>query len=136
MATHIKVLGILHIIFGVLGVIIGLGVFALFGGIAGFAAAQDADAWPAVPILGAIGGLVLIIMLVLSVPGLILGYGLLNFRPWARTLGIVLSGLQLLHVPFGTLLGIYGLWVLLSPEGTTALEHGLPPIPAQPPYMK
>jgi hypothetical protein len=29
-------------------------------------------------------------------------------------LTIVLSVLDLIHVPFGTALGIYGLWVLLS----------------------
>jgi hypothetical protein len=52
----------------------------------------------------------------LSLPGLIAGVGLLNLRPWARTLAIVLSALNLLHVPFGTALGIYGLWVLLQEE--------------------
>jgi len=31
-------------------------------------------------------------------------------------LTIVLSALDLLHVPFGTILGIYGLWVMLKPE--------------------
>ena len=30
---------------------------------------------------------------------------------------IVLSALHLINFPFGTLLSIYGLWVLLSKEG-------------------
>jgi len=53
---------------------------------------------------------------VLSLPGIVTGIGLLRLRPWARILGIVLSALSLLMVPFGSLLGIYGLWVLLSKD--------------------
>ena len=49
-----------------------------------------------------------------SLPGLIAGIGLLNFRSWARILAIVISVLDLIHVPFGTALGVYGLWVPLS----------------------
>jgi hypothetical protein len=70
----------------------------------------------AVPILGGIGGLVFIVFLVLSLPSLVVGIGLLQFKPWGRILGIVLSALHLFNVPFGTVLGIYGLWVLLSTE--------------------
>ena len=44
------------------------------------------------------------------------GWGLLNDKPWARILTIVLSALSLLSVPIGTALGIYGLWVLTHPE--------------------
>ena len=32
---------------------------------------------------------------------------------WARILAIILAFLSLIHVPFGTALGIYTLWVLL-----------------------
>ncbi len=44
------------------------------------------------------------------------GVGLLQRQPWARTLAIVLGCIILfLFIPFGTALGIYTLWVLLSP---------------------
>lgn len=43
----------------------------------------------------------------------IVGWGLLDRRPWARILGIVLAFLALLSFPLGTALGIYTLWVLL-----------------------
>ena len=56
------------------------------------------------------------VVLILSLPGLIAGIGLLKFRPWARILGIVISALDLMSVPIGTAIGIYGLWVLLSNE--------------------
>ncbi len=72
------------------------------------------DAHISVPLLGGIGAFIFFVLLVLSLPGLIPGIGLLNFRSWARILAIVISVLDLIHVPFGTALGVYGLWVLLS----------------------
>jgi hypothetical protein len=45
--------------------------------------------------------------------GLIAGWGLLERYTWARMLAIVLAILSLFHVPFGTAVGIYTLWVLL-----------------------
>jgi hypothetical protein len=117
MDTHVKVLAWLYIVFGVLGSLIGLGLMALlsFIGIAG--AASDPDAWAALPILGITGAALGVFMLVLSLPGIIAGIGLLQFRPWARIVTIVLSVLNLMNIPFGTILGVYGLWVMLSDEG-------------------
>jgi hypothetical protein len=67
MQTHIKVLGILHIVFGALGVLNGLGIFLVIGGVAGIVQMDgDPDAAFVVPFLGSIGGLVLIVALVLS----------------------------------------------------------------------
>ena len=118
METHVKVLAILHIVFGALGVLIGLGLFVVFGGVAGVVQMDgDEDAPFVVPMLGAIGGLIMVFAFALSVPGIIAGVGLLSYRPWARILTIVLSALDLLNIPFGTALGIYGLWVLLTTEG-------------------
>jgi len=119
MQQHVKILGILHIVFGAIGVLLGIGGLLFFGGIAGIVGLNetDPDKLMAIPILGIIGGVVLVTLLLISLPGIIAGYGLINFRPWARILTIVLSALNLLNVPFGTMLGIYGLWVLLSTEG-------------------
>jgi uncharacterized membrane protein (DUF2068 family) len=51
-----------------------------------------------------------------GVLGIIAGWGLLDRQPWARTLAIVLGVINLIHIPFGTALGIYTLWVLLPAE--------------------
>src|SRR5262245_10798226 len=124
MQTHVKVLAVLHIVLGALGVLIGLGIFVLFGGIAGLVQMDhDPDAAFVVPMMGAIGGFVLIVLLVLSVPGIIAGAGLLSYQPWARILTIMLSILDLISIPFGTALGIYGLWVLFKPEGAQLFEQ-------------
>ena len=121
MNTHVKVLAALFIVFGVLGTLVGLGMMALLGvmGAAGAAgAASEPDAWLALPILGITGVALGILMLAVSLPGIIAGVGLLKFRPWARILTIVLSALNLINFPFGTILGAYGLWVMLSDGGS------------------
>jgi hypothetical protein len=48
--------------------------------------------------------------------GFVAGWGLLNRRPWARMLTVVLGCFSLFDVPFGTALGIYTLWVLLPAQ--------------------
>jgi len=134
MASHVKILGILHIVFGALGILCAIFILLLFGGIAGVVGAvgEDVDRATAMGILGLIGGILFFVLLVLSLPGLIAGIGLLKFRPWARVLGIVISALDLIHVPLGTALGVYGLWVLLSNE-TEALFRNANAYPVQPP---
>jgi len=125
MQTHVKVLAVLHIVFGALGVLVGLGIFVFFGGVAGLVQMDnDPDAAFVVPMMGAIGGFVLLVLLILSVPGIIAGVGLLSYQPWARILTIVLSILDLISIPFGTALGIYGLWVLFNTEGAQLFEQG------------
>lgn len=118
MSSHIRTLAILHIAFAVVAMLGGLLALALFGGLATFVgfAAGGADAGIGSAVLGIVGGAIFFFTFVLALPGLIVGIGLLNFRPWARVGGIILSALELLNVPIGTALGLYGLWVLLKPE--------------------
>jgi hypothetical protein len=132
MATHVRVLGILHIVFGVMGLLFALVVLLIFGGIAGVVgtSVQRPEAQVAVPILAAIRTFVFFALLILSLPGIIAGIGLLQFRPWARILTIILSAFELMSVPFGTAIGIYGLWALLSKEGEE-LFRGQQPQPAR-----
>ena len=70
-----------------------------------------------------------VFLLAISLPGLVAGIGLLKFQPWARILAIVLSALHLVNFPFGTAVGIYGLYVLLSDEGSRLFKPA-PPAPA------
>jgi cell division protein FtsW (lipid II flippase) len=50
--------------------------------------------------------------------GIFVGWGLMKHHSWARIAAIVLAVMVLFHFPFGTALGIYTLWVLLSDDGT------------------
>jgi hypothetical protein len=118
MATHVKILGIMHIVFGALGLLAALLILIVFGGIAGLVGSHAAghDAELAMPVVGGIGALIFLVIAVLSLPGLIAGIGLLHYYPWARVLMIVVSALHLMNIPFGTALGVYGLWALLNRE--------------------
>ncbi len=119
MESHVRLLGVLNIVVGILGVLIALGCLLFFGGIAGLVgmtAASDPDAAAAIPILGGVGGILFIIVLLFSVPGIVVGWGLYTFQSWARIVGIVFCALSLPGVPIGTAIGVYGLWVLLNPE--------------------
>jgi hypothetical protein len=124
MQTHVKVLAVLFIVFGALLLLAALGMMAVFGGAAGIVGtgADAEDAAIAVPIIGLTGTLVTIFFLVLAIPGLVTGFGLLALKPWARIAGIVLSALNLIHIPIGTILGAYGLWVLLNKETERLFE--------------
>jgi hypothetical protein len=115
MAQHVKILGVLHIVLGGLGVLGAITALLVFGGVSALVAADhSSDSLTAIPILGVIGGFVFIFVMAISLPGLIIGIGLVQFRPWARVAGIVISAFDLLGFPFHTALGIYGLWVLLN----------------------
>ncbi len=118
MQSHIKLLAILHIVFSCLAILVGIGLFVLFGGLAALVAANErgSDAFAGIVALGGIGTFLLALLLILSLPGLIAGIGLLNMKPWAKVLGLIVSALDLLSFPFGTALGVYGLWVLVNPE--------------------
>jgi hypothetical protein len=118
MDTHVRVLGVLNIALGVVGLIIAALMMIGFGGAAGIisASAEPEEAALAVPILSIVGGLVVTVVFAFSLPSVVTGIGLLYFKPWARILGIVLSAIALLGFPWVTLLGIYGLWVLFNKD--------------------
>ncbi len=55
---------------------------------------------------------------ILGVPGIVAGAGLLARKAWGRILSIVISALCVLCFPVGTILGVYGLVVLLQDSAT------------------
>jgi predicted membrane-bound dolichyl-phosphate-mannose-protein mannosyltransferase len=126
MREHIKILGILNIVMGAFTALGGLAALVIMGGMAGVitASATDSDRAVAAPLIAGIGMAVGVFLLLLSLPSIIGGWGLIKFRPWSRVLMIVLSVLHLLNLPLGTALGVYGLWVLFSEEGRRILESG------------
>ena len=117
METHVKVLGALQIAMGAFGLFAAV-VLVLVFGVASSAVGMSADpeATFALPIIGITGVALVAFLVLLSLPGVIIGIGLIQRRPWARIAGIVLSILGLTMVPFGTIVGVYGLWVLFSKE--------------------
>jgi hypothetical protein len=47
----------------------------------------------------------------------VVGVPLRRRRPWSRIMALMLGSIDLLLLPYGTALGLYGLWVLLSEDG-------------------
>lgn len=141
MRDHIRVLGILNIAMGAIVVLIGVAVFFVTGAIAGYVASAvnmtEHDAAIAAPIIAAVGLGVAIFFWVLALPSVIGGWGLLNLKPWSWLLMVIVSILHLFHVPLGTALGVYGLWVLFSDDAQRLLNRrkagfGIPAAGVQP----
>ena len=117
MHTHVKVVGALNVVLGAFGLLIAAATMLIFGGATWLVgAAGGPDAATAIPILGLTGAALSTFLLVLSLPALVIGVGLLQRRAWARVAGIVISLFNLFNFPFGTLVGVYGLWVLFAKD--------------------
>lgn len=125
MEQHVKIIGILHLVLGGMGVLAGIAFLALFGGLAGLVGTmgQNPDSAVAVPVLGGIGGIICIVLLIFSLPSLVGGIALLSMASWSRMFMIIVSALYLLHIPIGTALGVYGLWALTKPETEALFAH-------------
>ncbi len=144
MRDHIKILGILNIVMGSITALVGLIALLAMGTIAGFVAASLSsatgadyhDAATALPILATVGFAIAVFFVALGLPSIIGGWGLMRYRPWSRILMIVISAFHLFHIPLGTALGVYGLWVLLNTDSQRILESGgaYPALAATPAY--
>ena len=111
--TNIRVLGWLYIIPGLLGLLLSLSVSGLLILIGLFMA--DRQTTP-ILLLTSLG--IAMFSFILCIPGIWVGVGLTRFRPWARVLGLVLGVLNLANFPIGTVIGIYALVSLLTPEAS------------------
>jgi hypothetical protein len=117
MQTHVKVLGVLFLIwagllaFLALAIPLGLSIASLFLGQSG-----DPDAQTGMFVMGLFGTLGAAIFGVLALAWGICGYGILKHKSWARIFAIVLCAISLVKIPFGTALGIYGLWIMFNKE--------------------
>ncbi|MDD5466940.1 MAG: hypothetical protein PHS96_03965 [Anaerolineales bacterium] len=118
MTTHVKVLGLLYIFLGAIGVIAaGIVVVAVAGG--GLISGDRT----AIQITGLVAFILGSLVIIFSTPGIIAGIGLLNMKAWARILALVLGVLNLPNFPIGTLLGGYTLWALLDANTTKLFEE-------------
>jgi len=115
---HIKILGVMFIVWGALSVLFGIGFFLFMVGIGTATGCGEAMA-----ILSIVATVVAGLCLVTGIPEIIAGWGLLERRRWSRWLTLVLAILNLIDIPFGTALGIYALWVLFKPESEMILTR-------------
>ena len=120
-------LGILTSLWGALAMLVGLSLLLLSAGAlailagpdgeaVGFAAGLTATAFAAIGVFSMLWGAIHVWSAVL----------LRRHAPAGRILGLALAVVNLLVLPFGTGLGIYALWVLLTHDGRRLFE---PPHP-------
>ncbi len=129
MRLHIDVLGLLHLVWGALGVLGGLSLAIL-------AIGTHAALFAA----GSIGRTELASVWLLAIMGLILasagvammatGRGLRRRTGASRVAALVLAIPNLVLLPFGTALGVYVFWVLLNNDARDAFGRPLRDAPA------
>lgn len=117
---HLHVLGILWIVIGVLFLIPSVFMMSVGGLAHAFIPGEAMVARMLGPfVLFLFGGT----LLILGVGGILVGRGLMQHSSWARVAALILGVLALFHPPFGTALGIYTLWVLLSGDAAQQYDH-------------
>ena len=117
MQTHVKVLAVLFLVFGAFFVLLALFAPFLTSFLAGIVGSSGEDsAATGAAVLGLVGMMATVFLLICAVPSIACGLGLLSRKPWARILGIILAALGLIKIPFGTIFGIYALWVFFNKE--------------------
>jgi hypothetical protein len=118
--THLTVLGILWIAYGIMHLAGGCVLFL----VRNFVFRGDWSPDPSAPFfVGPLLHAIAIILIVTGAIGLAAGVGLMRAELWARPLIIALAIISLLNAPFGTALGIYTLWVLLGGNSATEYER-------------
>jgi hypothetical protein len=124
MEKHIKLVGILNIVYRSLAIFGALVLFALAIGFGYFmeiishfkhSDIQDIPefVYTIVPIvLTCIG----VFILIVSTAGIIGAVGVLKRKEWGRITLLVVSFFTLVKFPLGTALGVYSIWALLNDE--------------------
>ena len=116
MEKHVTLAGALQIGYGALGVLAAMATFMFIvgGGLLGGLISGEEDI--VIPITFFVGTAVSMWLLIISVPGIIGGIGVLRHQSWARYLILVLSVVELFSMPIGTAVGVYSIWVLAQDD--------------------
>jgi hypothetical protein len=116
--THVKILGALFITSALFMAIPAFGLL-VFPGMMTMGMAHRPF-----PFAGPFFTTIALAFLSIPVVNIITGIGLLRYREWARVLALVQAAFMLIGFPFGTAIGIYAFWVLLSNDGSASYKRG------------
>jgi hypothetical protein len=108
MQKHLDLIGVLNIALGLFG-LLACGIVLVVMTLGGLATADPA----AMMVTSGVASFVTVLILLFAVPSLAVGVALLMRKPWAPTGAFIVGALNLANPPFGTLLGIYTLWVMV-----------------------
>jgi voltage-gated potassium channel Kch len=117
MEQHVPILGWVYIISNAFMALLGGFLLFFLTGIGVISGEAEA-----VAVLTLVGMFVSGVLVVLALPGMIAGYGLLRRKEWGRILAIIIGILNLINFPIGTVIGVYALWVLFQESALTYFE--------------
>ena len=115
---HITILSILFLVTGIISCFIAIGFLVGLPVLVSFIGDPTANS-----VLTYAGAGIGTLLFVISIPSIIAGIGLIYHRSWARILGLIMCFVKLFSIPFGTILGIYGIWVLMNDESIEILKN-------------
>ena len=115
MDKHVTLVASLHIGYSALQIVLALCcvVLVVAGGLIGGLISEEGIIFT---ITVAVGAIISLWILLISLPSIVGGVALLRYKPWGRYLILVLSVLALFNLPLGTAIGAYSIWVLLQDE--------------------
>jgi len=124
-SSQVDFLGLLFIVWGLLTALVGISTLAL--GIGAFALISSAGragsgGQVAANLTAALFTTLAIVAITWGTAHIVVGVPLRRCRAWARIMALMLGSVDLLLLPYGTALGIYALWMLLSESGKTLFE--------------
>jgi hypothetical protein len=125
MSSHVDLVGILFVIWGMLTALVGLSTLALgIGAVALIASASrgGGGGQVAAGLTAAAFMTLAAIAIVWGAAHVAVGVPVRRRKPWARLLALMLGSVDLLLLPYGTALGIYTMWALLNEEGKKLFE--------------
>lgn len=137
MEKHLRMIGILNAVLGAFGVLVSLAALIAAGGPRGVLLINARIGGSTSTLEGYVTLAIIIYLFLMAAPMIATGYGLLKYQEWARNLGMILSIVLLIHIPLGTIVGLYSLWVLTSYE-VEPLFKSPPvrrPVPGQKPHI-
>ena len=124
--AHVDFLGTLFIVWGLLTVLVGASTLALGVGAAALMASAEGNGGFAAGVTVAAFGTLAVLALVWGAAHIAVGLPLRRRRHWSRQAALILGSIDLLLLPYGTVLGVYALWTLLHVESKALFEG--PPV--------
>jgi hypothetical protein len=116
-ARHVDFVGVLFVVWGVVTALVGLSTLALGVGGASLATSPNLAGGVAVGVTAAAFITLAVIAIVWGAGHVMIGVLLRRHRHRARLAALMVGSIDLLLLPYGTALGCYALWVLLSERG-------------------
>jgi hypothetical protein len=121
---HLHLLSLLHLVWGGIGLLLGVSTLLLAGAAAAIGAASEGKRWSAF-VTALMFAVCALALLAAGSANAWAGAAMRKRQPRGRMAALGLAVPNLFVLPFGTALGVYSFWVLLHEE--TRREFGVSP---------